>query len=123
MLFVPPMLESAASSHVGDGVGRRPLVKERLERPLRRSGVTLLGMRRGDEQPNIVDIFANIIVERVGQKRIIIGSKGEKLKSIGMEARLDIESLLERKVMLRLWVKVRPGWTNNNSMLKRMGYE
>ena len=75
------------------------------------------------EEPNIVDIAANIIVERSGQKRIIIGSKGEKLKSIGKEARLDIESLLERKVMLRLWVKVKPGWTNDNHMLRRMGYD
>ena len=75
------------------------------------------------EQPNIIDIAANIIVERSGQKRIIIGSKGEKLKSIGREARLDIESLLERKVMLRLWVKVKPGWTNNSNILRRMGYE
>ena len=76
-----------------------------------------------NDQPDIVDIAANIIVERPGQKRIIIGSKGEKLKSIGKEARLDIESLLERKVMLRLWVKVKPGWTNNDNMLRRMGYE
>ena len=75
------------------------------------------------EQPNIIDISANIVVERSGQKRVIIGSKGEKLKSIGKEARLDIESLLERKVMLRLWVKVKPGWTNNNNLLRRMGYE
>jgi GTP-binding protein Era len=74
----------------------------------------------GDE---VVDIAADIYVERAGQKRIIIGKGGEKLKAIGQEARRDIETLLERSVMLRLWVKVRPGWTNNPAALKRMGYD
>ncbi|MCZ6620272.1 MAG: GTPase Era [Gammaproteobacteria bacterium] len=101
------------------------IVREKL---LRRLGEEIphrvaVEIEEFDEQPDIVDIAANIIVERSGQKRIIIGSKGEKLKSIGKEARLDIERLLERKVMLRLWVKVKPGWTNNNNMLRRMGYE
>jgi GTP-binding protein Era len=70
-----------------------------------------------------VDIAADIYVERAGQKRIIIGKGGEKLKMIGQEARKDIEALVEMPVMLRLWVKVRPGWTNNPAALKRMGYD
>ena len=70
-----------------------------------------------------VDIAADIYVERSGQKRIIIGKGGEKLKLIGQEARKDIELLLDRPVMLRLWVKVRPGWTNSDAALRRMGYD
>lgn len=75
------------------------------------------------EQDGQVDIAADIYVERAGQKRIIIGKGGEKLKMIGQEARKDIEALVEQPVMLRLWVKVRPGWTNSPAALKRMGYE
>jgi len=75
------------------------------------------------ESAGLVDINAEIIVERPGQKRIVIGAGGEKLKLIGQEARQDIEKMVERKVMLRLWVKVRPGWTDSPSALRRMGYE
>jgi GTP-binding protein Era len=75
------------------------------------------------EEGNSVDIAADIYVERSGQKRIVIGKGGEKLKQIGQEARVDIEALLDRKVMLRLWVKVKPGWTNSSAGLKRMGYD
>ena len=62
-------------------------------------------------------------VERNGQKRIVIGHDGQKLKLIGQEARKDIERLLDAKVMLHLWVKVRKGWTNNTGMMRRLGYE
>jgi GTP-binding protein Era len=72
---------------------------------------------------DITDIAADIYVERAGQKRIVIGKGGEKLKAVGQDARHDIEALLGRKVMLRLWVKVKPGWTNNQGALKRMGYD
>ncbi|HEY5647462.1 MAG TPA: KH domain-containing protein, partial [Pseudomonadales bacterium] len=75
------------------------------------------------EKDGRVDIAADIYVERPGQKRIIIGTGGEKLKLIGQEARKDIEALLEMPVMLRLWVKVRPGWTNSETALRRMGYD
>jgi GTPase len=76
-----------------------------------------------DESERLVDIAADIIVERPGQKRIVIGEGGEKLKLIGAEARQDIETLLDRKVMLRLWVKVKPGWSNSAAGLRRVGYD
>jgi len=75
------------------------------------------------EQPHIVDIAANIFVERQGQKRIVIGKQGERLKQIGQAARQDVETLLQRKVMLRLWVKVKPGWTNDSRALMQFGYD
>ncbi|MEQ8483383.1 MAG: GTPase Era [Pseudomonadales bacterium] len=75
------------------------------------------------EDDDLVDIAANIFVERDGQKRIVIGKGGEKLKQIGQDARHDIEALLGRRVMLRLWVKVRPGWSQSAAGLRRVGYD
>ena len=70
----------------------------------------------------LTEIRACIHVERESQKKIVIGAKGERLKRIGTEARKDIEVLLGRKVMLRLWVKVQKGWTNQTVGLHRLGY-
>ena len=74
-------------------------------------------------EENIVRIHADIYVEREGQKRIVIGKQGARLKLIGTEARKDIEALLERQVMLHLWAKVRKGWTNNAGDMRRLGYD
>ncbi len=71
---------------------------------------------------NILHINALILVEREGQKRIIIGTKGERLKSIGQQARLDMERLFDSKVMLKLWVKVRSGWSDDERALRSLGY-
>lgn len=67
-------------------------------------------------------IDALILVERDGQKRIIIGSNGERIKKIGQQARADIKSLLDSKVMLRTWVKVRSGWSDDERALQSLGY-
>jgi GTP-binding protein Era len=75
------------------------------------------------EGPQLTEIHADIYVERDGQKRIVIGKQGQRLKLIGQEARRDIELLIGRQVLLKLWVKVRKGWTNNPQMLARLGYE
>jgi len=72
--------------------------------------------------PKLTDIAACILVERPGQKRILIGSGGDRIKSIGTQARQDIERLLERKVMLSLWVKVRSGWSDDIRALRSLGY-
>lgn len=76
-----------------------------------------------DQLPNHLDIHAEIYVERNGQKRIVVGTAGQRLKLIGQEARKDIERLVGQKVMLNLWVKVRKGWTNSASLLRQLGYE
>ncbi|MFK7828388.1 MAG: GTPase Era [Congregibacter sp.] len=75
----------------------------------------------GDEG-GIIHISALILVERKGQKSIIIGHKGSRLRQIGSEARLDIERLLESRVMLNLWVKVRSGWADDERALRSLGY-
>lgn len=68
-------------------------------------------------------IAARIFVERDGQKRILIGKGGSRLRSIGAEARRDMEALFESKVMLRLWVKVKSGWSDDERALRSLGYE
>ncbi|AQA18475.1 GTPase Era [Halioglobus japonicus] len=71
----------------------------------------------------IVHISALILVERDGQKKIIIGEKGSRLRSIGTEARRDMERLFDNKVMLRLWVKVKSGWSDDERALRSLGYD
>ena len=70
----------------------------------------------------ITFIDALILVERDGQKKIIIGAKGERIKKIGEQARADIESLLDCKVMLKTWVKIRSGWSDDERALRSLGY-
>ena len=74
------------------------------------------------EDAEHVHISANIVVERPGQKGIIIGKKGQMLKKIGTLARQDIERLLGDRVFLQLWVKVVPKWRDKSTMLKDYGY-
>ncbi|EIC29324.1 GTPase Era [Methylomicrobium album] len=74
------------------------------------------------EQPGITKIYAVIWVERSAQKTIVIGKDGEMLKKVGTDARLDIEKLLDRKVYLQLWVKVKKGWSDNERALQGLGF-
>ncbi len=76
--------------------------------------------RKGKE---LIDIEATIICERESHKGIIIGKSGAMLKKIGSNARFEIEKLLEEKVNLRLWVKVRKNWRDSDTMLKNFGYK
>lgn len=76
----------------------------------------------GREGRNLTDIDATIICERDNHKGIIIGKNGEMLKKIGIAARIGIEELIEGKVNLKLWVKVKPNWRDSDSLLKNFGY-
>jgi GTP-binding protein Era len=67
-------------------------------------------------------INALILVERSGQKKMVIGKGGEKIKTIGREARLDMEELFGRKVFLETWVKVKSGWADDERALRSLGY-
>jgi len=71
----------------------------------------------------VLHISAVIFVERTGQKKILIGDKGSRLRSIGSDARHDMESLFDSKVMLRLWVKVKSGWSDDERALRSLGYD
>lgn len=82
--------------------------------------VDVTSVKRENEEH--VHISANVVVERPGQKGIIIGKKGQMLKKIGTMARKDIEHLLGDHVFLQLWVKVVPKWRDKSAMLKDYGY-
>ena len=75
------------------------------------------------DQGNIVDIDATIICERDSHKGIIIGKQGSMLKKIGTKARIDMENLLDTKVNLKLWVKVKKDWRDSDFLLKNYGYQ
>ena len=68
-------------------------------------------------------INAVIFVEREGQKRIVIGSKGSRLRSIGTDARIDMEKAFDNRVMLKLWVKVKSGWSDDIRALRSLGLD
>ncbi len=76
-----------------------------------------------DEEGSLRRISATIVVEREAHKGMIIGEGGERLKRIGSEARQELERLLEAKVFLELWVKVRSGWADDERHLRSYGYE
>ena len=75
------------------------------------------------QEGEVLHISAVIFVERTGQKRILIGDKGSRLRSIGSDARRDMEGLFDSKVMLRLWVKVKSGWSDDERALRSLGYD
>lgn len=68
------------------------------------------------------EINGLILVEREGQKKMVIGNKGQKIKQIGSEARADMERLFDNKVHLELWVKVKSGWADDERALRSLGY-
>ena len=71
----------------------------------------------------VLHISALIFVERKGQKIILVGEGGSRLRSIGADARRDMELLFDSKVMLRLWVKVKSGWSDDERALRSLGYD
>ena len=76
-----------------------------------------------EREDGLISINCNIYVEREGQKAIIIGKRGAMLKAIGSAARLEIEKLLNTKVFLEIWVKVKKNWRNDIRFLKELGYK
>lgn len=75
------------------------------------------------ELDDITKIYAVIYCEKASHKGIIIGKNGEMLKKIGQKARADIEEMLDKKVYLELWVRVKDDWRNSDRMIKNFGYE
>ena len=71
----------------------------------------------------MVRIAATIVVERDGHKAMVIGEQGERIKRIGMEARQELEKLLDAKVFIEMWVKVRSGWADDEARVRSFGYE
>ena len=102
------------------------IIREKTLRHLRDEvphgiGVEILGIEKIHE--DLSEINATIYCERDAHKPIIIGKHGSMLQTIGTEARMDIERLLDTHINLKLWVKIRPGWRDNVGDLKTLGYE
>ncbi len=118
--FPPDQLTDRSERFLAGEIVREKLVRRLGDELPHRAAVVIESFDAGAD---LVEIRADIVVESAGQKRIVIGRGGSKLKSIGSDARRDIEKMLGRKVMLHLWVKVRSGWTDDRGHLERMGYE
>jgi len=102
------------------------LVREQLMRQLGEElpYATTVEIEGFEDRPDgITEIAAVVWVEREGQKAIVIGAGGRRAKAIGSAARRSIEALLDRKVFLKLWVRVRAGWSDDEAALKQFGYE
>ena len=100
------------------------LVREKLFRKLGKElpyGLTV-EIEAFRSEPKITHIHALIWVERKSQKTIVIGRQGRVLKEVGMEARKDIEALIDGKVNLKLWVKIKEGWADDERALRSLGY-
>lgn len=133
-------LEAAIAKHIPQGVHHFPedqltdkssrfmaaeMVREKLMRNLGDEvpyGTTVEIEEFKHDKKGVLHISALILVERDGQKRIVIGDKGERIKTIGRDSRLDMERMFESKVMLNLWVKVRRGWADDERALRSLGY-
>ncbi len=74
------------------------------------------------EEKKLITIHASIVLERDSQKGIVIGKGGKKLKKIGSDARQDIERMVGVKVLLKLWVKVKKNWSQNEKFLRELGF-
>ena len=75
------------------------------------------------KQKRLLRIAATIVVERDGHKAMVIGDKGERIKRIGTETRVELEKLLDAKVFIEMWVKVRSGWADDEARVRSFGYE
>ena len=81
-----------------------------------------VSIERFSELKKIIHIDSVIYVEKQSQKGMLIGKSGSRLKAIGTDSRKELEQLLETKVMLKTWVKVKSGWSDNETLLPSMGY-
>ena len=100
-------------------------IREHLTRRLRDEVPYSLTVEIEDfaQEDNRYHISAVIWVERESQKGIVIGQKGGNLKEVGQRARADMERLLGTQVVLKLWVKTKTGWSDDERALARFGYE
>lgn len=102
------------------------LVREQLMRQLGQElpySCTVEIEQFGDREDGLTEIGAVVWVERTSQKAIVIGASGARLKEVGTAARLAMERLFGRRVFLKLWVRVRENWSDDEAAVKRFGYE
>jgi GTP-binding protein Era len=119
----PKYFESDRTTNISDSFLAAEIIREKVLTATREElpYATAVAIEMWEEAANHQRIHAIIYVEKDSQKGIIIGSQGERLKKIGTEARLELEKIFASKIYLNLWVKVRPGWRNDDRLLREMG--
>ncbi len=101
------------------------IIREKLTRVLQEElpyGISV-EIERWEEEEGRLVIGAVVWVEREGQRKIVIGEGGLRLKDVGQAARLEINAMLERRIHLEIWVKVRENWADNEAALRQFGYD
>lgn len=123
-LYPDDMLTDRSERFIAREVIREKLIVATEEEVPHSVAVEIDEYKSPDEYPERKDLLirATIFVERDGQKAIILGKKGEKIKAIGTDARKALEGLTGHKVFLQLWVKVSKGWRDSESELRKLGY-
>lgn len=119
-LFPEEQITDKSERFIASEIIREKLMR-RLQQELPYSLTTQI--EKFSMEKNILHIAAVIWVERETQKKIVVGKSGEVLKEIGQQARIDMEKTFENKVHLDLWVKVKEGWSDNENLMKRLGYD
>ncbi len=126
MPIAPPTFDLDAVTDRSQRFLAAEMIREQLMRQLREevpysATVEIESFETSDV--GLTEIHAVIWIERDSQKAIVIGKGGEQLKKIGTAARKSIETMVETKVFLKLWVRVREGWSDDEAALRKFGYE
>jgi GTP-binding protein Era len=124
----PHLYPSDQITDMSDRFAAAEIVREKLTRRLQEEVpyglvVEVEGMGEAEDEPGKLIVQAAIWVERTGQKAIVIGKGGELLKEVGRAARLELRQHFGQPVHLELWVKVREGWSDDESALRKFGYD
>lgn len=123
-IYPEDMLMDSTERFLASEVIREKILRHTDEEVPHSVAVLIDEFKSPDEHPGekLCTIRATVIVERPGQKGIIIGKNGTMLKQIGSEARRELEERLGYKLFLQLWVKIKPGWRKSPEELRRLGY-
>lgn len=121
-LYFPEEMKSDQSEYQMMSELIREKILYHTEQEVPHSVAVIIESLEENDELNTLDVSALIIVERKTQKQILIGKNGDKIKKIGTEARKEINSLLNTKIHLTLWVKIKKDWRNRPSDLKAFGY-
>ena len=122
-LYPPDQLTDASDRFMAAEIIREKLTRRLQDELPYGLFVEIEGLGEAEDEPGKLVIQAVIWVERTGQKAIVIGKGGELLKEVGRAARLELRDHFGRPVHLELWVKVREGWSDDESALRRFGFE
>jgi GTP-binding protein Era len=122
----PAMFPPEEKTDKGQNFRIGETIREKLTLELNQEvpyGIAVEVERIADGEDGQIDVDATIWVDREGQKPIVIGPKGERLKRVGRSARMELNKLLGHRFHLTLWVKVRENWADNARSLKQLGLE